>query len=283
MFIFKTVKSIQNHLNKKQTRQKKIGFVPTMGALHEGHLSLLKQSLKENDLTVVSIFVNPTQFGDPEDLEKYPKPIESDIEKLEKYGCDLLFLPETKEVYPHNRVKKEINLRGLDKTMEGAHRPNHFAGVVGVVDRLLEIVQPDRLYMGQKDYQQFAIIKQFLRRTKSKTELIRIPIVREADGLAMSSRNIRLSDAGRKKAVIISQTLYQAREDSKTMTLTEVKQKALSHLKSNGMDVDYFEIADGDNLQSITTSEQSDTVIICTTVRIDGIRLLDNIIIKESH
>ncbi len=251
-----------------------------MGALHLGHLTLVKKALSENDLVVCSIFVNPTQFGDAQDLENYPRPIESDIEKLEAQGCQILFLPNIAEIYPPNLQTPVFDLAGLDQSMEGAHRPGHFAGVVQVVHRLLDIVQPDSLYMGQKDYQQFAIIKHFLQLIQSPIKLVQVPIVREEDGLAMSSRNIRLSKTGRQKALLISQTLFLAQQEAKTLSLLEVKQNAINRLAEGRMEVDYFEIIDGNNLQSIQSFDQAAVVTACTTVRVDGVRLLDNIILK---
>jgi pantoate--beta-alanine ligase len=281
MYIFKTVQDLQNYLTKQ--KDKEIGFVPTMGALHLGHLSLIENSLSKNDVVVCSIYVNPTQFGDAQDLDKYPRPIESDIEKLEKLGCHVLFLPSNEEIYPDNLVEPKFDLSGLDKTMEGAQRPGHFAGVVRVIHRFLYIVKPQSLFMGQKDYQQFAVIKHLLKLMQSPIELVCVAIVRENDGLAMSSRNIRLSQEGRIKARLISKTLFQAKEDAKTLSLLEVKQKAIDYLSKNEMEVDYFEVIDGESLQSIQTFNQAATVTACTTVRVDGVRLLDNIILKENN
>lgn len=279
MLIFKTVVTLQHYLHQQRTANQKIGFVPTMGALHQGHLTLVQYAKAESQCVVCSIFVNPTQFGDPKDLEKYPRPIESDIEKLEKEGCDVLFLPDVTEIYPPHLKSPHFDLAGLDQTMEGAHRPGHFDGVAEVVHRLLDIVQPLYLYMGQKDYQQFTIIKHLLKTLNSSIKLVRVPIIREPDGLAMSSRNIRLSEEGRKKSIIISQTLFQAQKDAQLYSLQEVKKRALKNLEN--MEVDYFEIVDGNTLRSIDSFEQAELVTACTTVRIDGVRLLDNIILKE--
>lgn len=281
MYIFKTVQDLQHHLQQEREQGKKIGFVPTMGALHLGHLTLVKEALIINDVVVSSIFVNPTQFGDATDLEKYPRPIESDIEKLEKLGCQVLFLPHADEIYPPELVNPQFDLMDLDKSMEGAHRPGHFAGVVQVVHRLLDLVQPHSLFMGQKDYQQFAIIKHMLGLMQSPIQLVRVGIVREEDGLAMSSRNVHLSPEGRKKARLISKTLFQAQENAKSLSLIEVKQKALDHLAQHDMEVDYFEVIDGDSLKTIESFDEAATVTACTTVRVDGVRLLDNIILRE--
>jgi len=281
MYIFKTVKDLQKYLHSQSEHKKTIGFVPTMGALHQGHLSLLEQSLLQTDITVCSIFVNPTQFDDKNDLQKYPRPIEKDIQKLMQAGCHALFLPTAEEIYPADLAKRSFDLNGLDQTMEGAHREGHFEGVVQVVRRLLDIVQPDYLFMGQKDYQQFTIINYFLQQTNSPVQLVRVPIAREADGLAMSSRNVRLTPEGRTKATHISQTLFQAKEDAKTLPLQEVKEKAIANLKDLQFDIDYFEIVNGHTLQSIQSFDEAEVVAACTTVRVDGVRLLDNIILKE--
>ncbi|WP_052594681.1 pantoate--beta-alanine ligase [Aureispira sp. CCB-QB1] len=282
MYIFKTVQDLQHYIRTQKKQTKKIGLVPTMGALHLGHLSLIQRAFQDCDLVVCSIFVNPTQFGDAEDLEKYPRPIESDIEKLEKIGCSALFLPDVTEVYPKDLISPTFDLSGLDKTMEGAHRPGHFAGVVEVVHRLLDIAQPDYLYMGQKDYQQFAIIKHMLGLMNSSIQLVRVPIVREEDGLAMSSRNVRLSPEGRIKAQLISQMLFEAKKHAIHMSLEEVKQQALAFINQHQLEVDYFTIIDGDSLEIIDSFDKATIVTACTTVRVDGVRLLDNIILRES-
>jgi pantoate--beta-alanine ligase len=282
MYIFKTVQDLQHHVRTQKKQAKRIGFVPTMGALHRGHLSLIQRAFEDCDLVVCSIFVNPTQFGEAADLEKYPRPIESDIQKLEQLGCSILFLPNVAEVYPKGLKTPAFDLMGLDTTMEGAHRPGHFAGVVQVIHRLLDIVQPDYLYMGQKDYQQFAVIKHFLRLLQSSVKLVRVPIVREEDGLAMSSRNVRLSLEGRKKATLISKMLFKVKEQAANMPLEEVQKHALAFINQHQLEVDYFTIIDGDSLESIDSFDKATTVTACTTVRVDGVRLLDNIILRES-
>lgn len=283
MYIFKTVSALQKHLNNERQQGKKIGFAPTMGALHQGHLSLIRAAKAENEVVVCSIFVNPTQFGEAADLEKYPRPIERDIELLEQEQCSVLFLPNVSEIYPNNWEALPVDLQGLDATMEGAHRPGHFAGVVQVVQRLLGIVQPHSLYMGQKDYQQFAIIKHMLQVLDWPINLVRIPIMRELDGLAMSSRNVRLSEQGRSKASGISSILQAAQEQAKTQALKAVETQALQALELAEMEVDYFTIINGDSLQAIQSFEEAQIAVACITVRIDGVRLLDNIILRESH
>jgi pantoate--beta-alanine ligase len=282
MYLFKTVSALQQHLQTLRQQGQRIGFVPTMGALHRGHLSLIQNALAQCDIVVCSIFVNPTQFGEAQDLDSYPRPIERDIELLESVGCSVLFLPNVAEVYPKDWHTPAFDLGGLDRTMEGAQRPGHFAGVVQVVHRLLAIVQPDALFMGQKDYQQFSIIKRLLQLIDLPIALVRVPIVRESDGLAMSSRNVRLSPEGRQKASLISTMLFQAQEQAQTEALATVQQNALAFLKKYDLQADYFTIVNGDTLQPITEFAQASTATACTTVRIDGVRLLDNIILRES-
>jgi len=282
MYIFKTVQDLQHYISRQKKQAKRIGFVPTMGALHRGHLNLVQRAFEDCDLVVCSIFVNPTQFGDPEDLTKYPRPIENDIQKLEQLGCSVLFLPAVSEIYPKDLVSPSIDLKGLDTNMEGAHRPGHFAGVVQVILRFLDILQPDFLYMGQKDYQQFAVIQYVLQLLQLSTQLVCVPIVREEDGLAMSSRNVRLSPEGRQKALLISKMLFEAKEHTASMSLEEVRNHALAFIDQHQLEVDYFTIIDGDSLENIDSFDKATTVTACTTIRIDGVRLLDNIILRES-
>lgn len=282
MYLFKKVEDLQAYLSRHQkTHTPSIGYVPTMGALHQGHLELIRQSKETCALTVCSIFVNPTQFGDASDLDNYPRPIETDIEQLEAAGCEVLFLPSVAEVYPQDIAAFRLDLQGLDQTMEGASRPGHFDGVVQVVHRLLDIVQPSHLFMGQKDYQQFAVIKYMLQQMRSAIQLVRVPIVREEDGLAMSSRNVRLSEIGRKQATYISKALRQAKKDVAEYTLEETKARAVAFLIANGMDIDYFEIVDGDTLKSVSDWDDAPIITACTVVQVDGVRLLDNKVLKE--
>ena len=196
MYIFQKAADLRSHLKTiLRGRSSTIGFIPTMGALHEGHLALIRAAQANGCYTVCSIFVNPTQFNDPSDLEKYPRTPEKDAELLEKVGCDVIFMPEVEEIYPPGDIQDfELDFEGLDEVMEGVFRPGHFKGVAQVVKRLLDLVQPDGLYMGQKDFQQVAIVRHLIRVTRFPVELVVVPTVREHDGLAMSSRNIRLSD-----------------------------------------------------------------------------------------
>lgn len=283
MLLFKRVADLQAHLQTLRQSNKTIGFVPTMGALHDGHLQLIRQSQEAgNDITVCSIFVNPRQFDDKKDLELYPRPIEQDIEKLTSIHCDILFLPTVDEIYPNEWQTPDFDFGELDKTMEGAQRPGHFKGMAQVVHRLLWIVQPNRLYMGQKDFQQVAIVKNMLQQLDwSHIELVRAPIVREADGLAMSSRNVRLSPAGRAKAKYISQTLREAAERVASLSPAQLKAWATAYLHDHQLEsIDYFEIINSDTLQTVETWDAAPSVAACTVVRVDGVRLLDNIILK---
>jgi pantoate--beta-alanine ligase len=286
MQVYSTVKEIQTALNALRAEGKKIGFVPTMGALHEGHLTLAMDAANDNDIIVCSIFVNPTQFNDPEDLKKYPRPIERDKQMLESIGCHILFLPEVSEIYPSDLPDLHFDLQGLDLPMEGAKRPGHFKGVVQVVHRLLDIVQPDRLYMGQKDFQQYSVIALMLRLMQSPIELVCVPIVREDDGLAMSSRNVRLSPEGRAKAPIIYKVLQEVDyyvQSQPFPTPKAAQELAFSLFAKHGIDeIDYFEIVDGRSLLTLKTFEETDFAVVCTVVRIDGVRLLDNIILFQN-
>ncbi|MEM9919711.1 MAG: pantoate--beta-alanine ligase [Bacteroidota bacterium] len=285
MFVFRKVVDLQQFLQSQRKLNRQIGFVPTMGALHNGHLSLIEQSRKTADLTVCSIFVNPTQFNDPADLKKYPRPIEADIRLLTNAHCDVLFLPYNREVYPKGKLTK-VNMKfgKLNKVMEGQFRPGHFEGVVQVVNRLLEIVEPDYLLMGQKDFQQFSIIASMLEQLNSKVRLRMCPIVREEDGLAMSSRNRRLTKEQRQKSVLISRTLKKARKLLKTATVAEVKSFALEALaEPEEFKPEYFEIVDGRSLQPLEKINPGKLVVACAAVWVGEIRLIDNMICQNEQ
>jgi pantoate--beta-alanine ligase len=259
-----------------------VGFVPTMGALHKGHITLVKKSVKENDLTIVSIFINPTQFNDKKDLDKYPRTLEADLEKLIPTGVDVVFVPSEIEMYPDGDEKgSDIDLGGLDKNMEGAFRPGHFSGVAQVVKRLLDIVTPDNMYMGQKDFQQFTIIQYMIDSLKIKTKLVICPIIREPNGLAMSSRNERLSATTREKAGIIYTTLKAIKKYQSTKTVTELEQYGKQKLSVAPFECEYFSIIDGHKLTTIKDINDTDYVVVCVAVWADGVRLIDNIILKK--
>ncbi len=279
MIIFKKAEQLSDFLNKKKVQKQRIGFIPSMGALHPGHIKLIKSSIDSTDFTVCSIFVNPTQFNDPDDFKKYPVTIESDIALLESVDCDVLFLPSVSEIYPKglNQLKK-YELGFLENVLEGAFRPGHFQGVCQVVHRLLNIVNPDLLYIGQKDYQQCMVIKKLLSITKldSGVTLEIEPTVREADGLAMSSRNRRLSDEARKNASGISQTLFFVKENLKKGQTADLLHKASLMLTSKGFKIDYLKIADAETLAEIENWDGQLKIVVLTAAFIDGVRLIDN-------
>lgn len=285
MEIYNTVQTLQQRLYQLSRAGEKIGFVPTMGALHEGHLTLILDAMEENDTVVCSIFVNPTQFNDPNDLIKYPRPIEKDIQMLQSVGCQILFLPEVEEIYPKDLVEPEFDLNGLDLPMEGAKRPGHFKGVVRVVYRLLDIVKPDSLYLGQKDFQQYSIIAHMLRQMNSRIRLVRVPIVREIDGLAMSSRNVRLSENGRELAPILYKVLQELEYYVNSQPFPIPKNAlalAQELFNKHGIEnIDYFEIVDGNTLKELHSFEDSSFAVVCAVIIIDGVRLLDNVILFE--
>lgn len=269
---------IRNNKQKGYT----VGFVPTMGALHKGHITLVKKSVKENDLTIVSIFINPTQFNDKKDLDKYPRTLEADLLKLIPTGVDVVFAPSVIEMYPDGDEKgSDIDLGGLDKNLEGAFRPGHFKGVAQVVKRLLDIVTPDKMYMGQKDFQQFTIIQYMIDSLKIKTKLVICPIIREPNGLAMSSRNERLSPLTREKAGIIYTTLKAIKKYQNTKTVTELEQYGKQKLTVAPFECEYFSIVDGHKLTTINDFSDTDYVVACVAVWADGVRLIDNIMLKS--
>ena len=282
MLLFKKVIDLQRFLASEKKPGLKTGFVPTMGALHEGHLSLIRRSLEETDVTVCSIFVNPTQFNDPSDLEKYPRTPEKDMELLLNAGCQILFMPGVEEIYPSKTTAlPAFDFGQLDKRMEGAHRPGHFDGVVKVVKRLLDIVKPHRLFMGQKDFQQVAIIREMLNQLRSNIHLVMCPIIREPDGLAMSSRNVRLTPEQRALAPLIHQTLLEVKQKMHSDFPDQMAAEAIRQLSVPGLEPEYFEIVDGKTLEPIQLLEDTDFAVACTAVRLGTIRLLDNMILKE--
>jgi pantoate--beta-alanine ligase len=254
-----------------------IGFVPTMGALHRGHLSLIEKSKKNTDVTVVSIFVNPTQFNDKNDLANYPRTVEADSALLEKEHCDILFLPTEKQVYPEPD-KRVFDFGNLDKVMEGASRPGHFNGVAQVVSRFFDLIQPDKAFFGEKDFQQLAIIKQLVKILNFQVEIVPCPIVREPDGLAMSSRNSRLNADQRKSAVQISQTLLKSVEMAKVKSVQELKTWVMEQIGSNQMlKTEYFEISDDTFLQPVKNWSDPSNKVGCVAVKVGNVRLIDNI------
>lgn len=282
MHIFQKVEDLQSHLSKVRKKGLQVGFVPTMGALHQGHLSLIKRAQEGSQYTVCSIFVNPTQFNNASDLEKYPRTTGADIQLLNEVSTDVLFLPTVKEVYPPGLdTSLSLNFADLDQVMEGAFRPGHFEGMAQVVNRLLEIVQPQQLYMGQKDFQQFSIVQSMLDQLNSDIELVMCPIIREEDGLAMSSRNRRLTPEHREKAVLLSQTLRKAEQMFQSEPARAVEKWAMAQFNQPGFKAEYFSIVDGRTLQPVDKTTDSDFIVACTAVWLGEIRLIDNIIIKS--
>lgn len=282
MIIFKKRKDLYNYLEAQRQTGYSIGFIPTMGALHAGHLSLIETSLKANPVTVCSIFVNPTQFNDPKDFEKYPVTIEKDIELLANAGCEILFLPSVKEIYPDELSPTlKYDLGYLEEILEGKFRPGHFQGVCMVVHRLLEIVMPDNLYLGQKDYQQCMVIKKLIELTGlSKSVCVNIcPTLREPDGLAMSSRNVRLSDEERKKATAIFRNLSFIKTNLKVGNLKVLKETAFKNLSEAGLKVDYIEIADANDLSIIDDWDGQKKIVALAAAYMSAVRLIDNIIL----
>lgn len=279
MYLFKRVADLRAHLQLERSAHRSIGFVPTMGALHAGHLSLIERSLADNQVTVCSIFVNPTQFNDPEDLRKYPRTPGADLALLEAAKCDIVFLPLEEDIYPPDLPTPQVDLAGLDGVLEGAHRPGHFAGVVQVMSRLLAIVQPERLYMGQKDYQQCVIVKRMIRQLSLPVTFVMAPTVREATGLARSSRNTRLTSEQREAAAAIYQTLQEAaRLNGHDPAATAEWGK--ERLRERGFQPEYFSLVDGHSLQSVANTFDAELIMACTAVWVDGVRLIDNLAVK---
>ncbi|HWR32473.1 MAG TPA: pantoate--beta-alanine ligase [Chitinophagaceae bacterium] len=279
MILLKNAADLRKWLESQREAGKIIGFVPTMGALHDGHLSLIGFSKKDNDVTVASIFVNPAQFNDPGDFEKYPVTIEKDINLLEKVGCDVLFLPSVNEIYPHG-VKAAIHydLGFIETVLEGKFRPGHFQGVCMVVHRLLEIVQPHKLYLGQKDYQQCMVITRLIELINQKEKIIVkvCPTHREKDGLAMSSRNMRLRADERIKATGIYQCLSMIKENLKTGSLQKTKENAMLRLEKSGFKVDYVEVVDATTLQSVDIWDGKQKLVGLVAAFLNEVRLIDN-------
>jgi len=282
LFVFKKTKDLQEYLRPKKAEGLTVGFVPTMGALHKGHLSLVERCREENHLTVTSIFVNPTQFNDPSDLANYPRTTETDLEQLINYKNDICFLPEVDEVYPESLEEgNDFDFGYLDKPMEGQFRPGHFTGVAQVVSKLLDMVEPHRLYLGQKDYQQYRIISEMIRQQGRQVEPVLCDTVREEDGLALSSRNQRLSDCDRKDALIISQTLFGIRERAKKgEALANVMEWAKANLSGNAnVEPEYLEIIDAVSFEAVKSWDEADTIIAFAAAQVGPVRLIDNVII----
>lgn len=281
MKVVSTVKELKMLLDSYRSEGKSIALVPTMGALHAGHASLVERAVKENDVTVVSIFVNPTQFNDKNDLKNYPRTLEADCELLERVGASIAFAPSVEEMYPSEDTR-QFSFEPLDTVMEGACRPGHFNGVAQIVSKLFYAVEPDKAYFGEKDFQQLAIIREMVRQLAIPVEISGCPIVRESDGLAMSSRNTLLSAEERERALTISRTLFNSLDYAKEHSLTETKDFVEECINAAaGLDLEYFQIVDGNTLQEVKEWGDSSYVVGCIALFCGKIRLIDNIKYKE--
>ena len=281
MKLIQTIQELRTELDALRKEGKTIGLVPTMGALHAGHASLVKRAVAENDVVVVSDFVNPTQFNDKNDLLKYPRTLDADCKLLEECGASFVFAPSVEEIYPEPDTR-QFSYAPLDTVMEGKFRPGHFNGVCRIVSKLFLIVEPTRAYFGEKDFQQLAIIREMVRKYPFNLEIVGCPIVREADGLALSSRNARLSDEQRIQALQISKTLFASVEYAQTHTLAETKAFVESAISTaEGLRLEYFEIVDGNSLQTVCDWKDGSYIVGCITVFCGEVRLIDNIKYKE--
>lgn len=277
MLIFKNTRNLQQHLS-SLSRDKQLGFVPTMGALHKGHLSLIEKSSEENDITVVSIFVNPTQFNSPDDLINYPRNLSQDLDLLKTANCEIAFTPTADDLYNDHIKSEKFDFDGLENQMEGKFRSNHFDGVGTVVKRLFEIVKPTNAYFGEKDFQQLQIIRKLVSKLQMNLKIHGCDIYREADGLAMSSRNSRLNDLQRKDAPFIFKTLSKAKQLFKTKTNSEITHWVTNEFeKNNELALEYFQIADEETLERKTDQDKNNQSRAFIAVNAGEIRLIDNI------
>lgn len=277
MKVIDTIKELKSLLGECRAAGNSIGLVPTMGALHAGHASLVERAVKENDVVVVSVFVNPTQFNDKNDLEKYPRTLEADCALLEKVGAAVAFAPSVQEMYPVEDTR-QFSFAPLDTVMEGACRPGHFNGVAQIVSKLFYAVEPDRAYFGEKDFQQLAIIREMVRQLSLPLEIVGCPIVRESDGLAMSSRNTLLSADERERALTISSALFASVDFAKVNTLEATKAFVEDIINdTTGLELEYYKIVDGDTLQEIKEWSDSDYAVGCIALFCGNVRLIDNI------
>lgn len=282
MKIIHTISELQSHLNECKSQNKQIGLVPTMGALHEGHIRLVERCVRENAVCVVSVFVNPTQFNDKNDLLTYPRTPEQDAELLRKAGCNFVFMPSNEEMYPVVDMRK-FDFGPLEKVMEGRFRPGHFNGVAQIVSKLFDAVLPHRAYFGEKDFQQLAIIRQMTKDLKYPIEIVPCPIVREKDGLAMSSRNRRLTSIEREKAPLIAELLSKSTTFVPSRSIPETLSFVTEGLAGDPVfNLEYFEIVDGDTLQPVQNWVDSNFIVGCIAVFCGPVRLIDNIVYKKS-
>ncbi|MCG3165736.1 MAG: Pantothenate synthetase [Bacteroidia bacterium] len=279
MIVFEKATELNQFLAREREKGKTVGFVPTMGALHNGHISLINKARNENSMVVASVFVNPTQFNNAEDLKKYPRTIEADKALLEENGCDVLFFPSVEEIYPE-KDNTVFDLGGLDTLMEGKFRPGHFNGVAMVVKRLFQIVQPEHAYFGEKDFQQLAIIRYMVSSEKLPVNIISCPTLRESSGLAMSSRNMRLTKEEKVEAAAIYRALLEAKENAKTLQPHEVKEIFEQSISQNSaFKFEYFEIVDSENLLPVKEWNPQRKATGCVAVWIRDVRLIDNLLI----
>lgn len=283
MILAKKIIKLQEHLNQLRNPGS-VGFVPTMGALHRGHISLVEKAKKENKTVVVSIFVNPTQFNDPNDLKRYPRNLEADMKLLKSTGCDVVFAPEAEEIYPEpdpDSYWENFDFGHLGKVMEGKHRPGHFNGVAQVVSKLFEIVKPDKAYFGLKDFQQLAVINKMVKMLGMPVEVIPCPIIREESGLAMSSRNELLSKIERENAALIFRTLAEAQNLAGQFSVRELENRVTETINKNPyLNVEYFEIVNFENLQPVKNWQEEGKKIGCIAVFCGKVRLIDNIVLN---
>lgn len=277
MEVLNNIKSVHNLIVKLKKTGKTIGFVPTMGALHQGHISLVEQSLKENDFTLVSVFINPTQFNNSEDLKKYPITTDNDIEILKKHGADAVYFPKVEDIYPNGLTSEHYEFDGLEMQMEGKFRPGHFDGVATVIRRFFEIVQPLNAYFGEKDFQQLRIVQELIKNFHLPIQIVPVAIKREEDGLAMSSRNVRLTESQRKESPIIYQILLQAKEYLKNHSIEETKKFVEEKFKETSFELEYFEIADEKNLLPAKEKLKDQKLRAFIAVFADEVRLIDNL------
>lgn len=281
MIILKHSSDLRSYLRSIRSSSDRIGFVPTMGALHEGHLSLIEESKALTELTVCSIFVNRTQFNNSDDFDKYPITIESDIRLLESHGCDVLFMPDEKEIYPDAASKeKHFDLGYLETILEGKYRPGHFQGVCLIVEKLLNIAEPKVLFLGQKDFQQCLVIKRLIKLMQKNIEVRIVPTQRQADGLAMSSRNLRLNPSERARAPQLYEALTFINENLSGAAFSVLKNQAIASLENQGFRVDYLELANENDLQIVTETQQKDNLVILVAAFLNEVRLIDNLLIN---
>ncbi len=281
MEVFEKADLLRKQIDKLKADGMSIGFVPTMGALHQGHLSLIENARKKNDIVVASIFVNPTQFNNPNDLKNHPRDLDIDLKLLEKNNCDVVFTPSVSEIYPdENSKKSEYHFGKIVEVMEGKFRPGHFDGVANVVSRLFKIVQPDNAYFGQKDFQQYILIKILAGKYLSdlNIQVHRCPIIREPDGLAMSSRNVLLSPQQRKSAVLISQTLFWAKDNYQKLSVNELKKAITDKINAdNNLKVEYIEFVTDPDLDEVNEWAKDRKIVACIAVQVGKVRLIDNV------